>query len=298
MRGIYKENHPLAGYTTWKVGGCAERFYQPADIVDLAEFLKKLPKDEEVTWLGFGSNVLISDSGIGGTVICLRGRMNSVQRLGEFSLRAEAGASCAKLVKHCADLGMTDAAFLAGIPGTVGGALVLNAGAFGADIWSYVCNVETINRCGEIVLRDCEEFNPGYREIQCLHDNEWFVAGHLMFPRDENSDAVKNKIKECLRKRRETQPVFEFTCGSVFRNPKGDYAARLIESCGLKGTRIGGAVVSAKHANFIVNDGNAKAKDIEDLIDLVALRVFDKFGRKLVREVHMLGGKDAYVFQG
>lgn len=287
IRGEFTENQSLALHTSWRVGGPAKYFYQPADLEDLVIFLQNLSAAERVVWLGGGSNVLIPDIGIDALVICVRNRLNKLQQLDDFTIRAEAGVSCARLVQLCVNQGMVDSAFLAGIPGTIGGALAMNAGAYGDDIWNHVIAVETINRAGEIKLKNADEFKADYRKVTGLEQDEWFVAGHLLFVRKDKEEATK-LTHELLIKRKNSQPLDEFSCGSVFKNPPNDYAARLIEASGFKGKQIGGAKVSEKHANFIVNAGNATAEDIQTLIQEISQQVEQKFGVKLETEVHIL----------
>lgn len=289
LRGVLRKNEPLARYTSWHVGGPAQQTYRPADLSDLVEFLQTLPPDEPLTWLGLGSNVLIRDQGILGTVIITQNRLNKLELNNGF-IRAEAGVTCAKMAKYCTKLGYADAAFFAGVPGTMGGALAMNAGAFGGETWRHVVAVETINHQGEIKTRKLEDFKVSYRHVIRPTD-EWIVAGHFAF---SVSDAVEAEqaIRELLHKRSASQPIGTFSCGSVFRNPPGDYAARLIEACGLKGTRQGNAFVSEKHANFIINDGHATATDIETLIYKVQSTVEQTHGIKLIPEVHILGIKN------
>lgn len=287
LRGMWCENHKLSHYTSWRVGGVARYFYQPADLADLQQFLKEIPNDLPIFWLGAGTNVLIRDHGIDGLVICIHGSLEEMQQLDSRTITAEAGVPCARLLQIGVREGMLDMAFLAGIPGTVGGALAMNAGAYGNTIWQYVRSVTTINRSGDLKKRKVSEFQVGYRQVNGLADDEWFVSCCLRFAKGD-VQATKKRVQELLIKRRMTQPLDKFNCGSVFRNPSGDYAARLIEACGLKGKRIGGAEVSEKHANFIINDGMATAQDIESLMEHVVDVVYQKFGIKLEREVRIL----------
>lgn len=287
LRGQLQHNHHLAKYTSWRIGGPARTFYQPADLDDLKNYLQNLPKNETILWLGAGTNVLLNSNGIDANVIYLRNRLTSLQNLDANTIRAEAGISCARLVQHCTHLGMTDAAFLAGIPGTVGGAVMMNAGAHGDNIWNHIIAVETINRAGEVKLRSANEFIAGYREVSGLNKNqEWFVATHLKF-NCENAMNAKNRVAELLAKRKATQPLSEFTCGSVFRNPPNNFAAKLIEECGLKGFKIGAARVSEKHANFIINEGKATSDDIQKLMQKIIDEVAKKTGIMLIPEVHV-----------
>jgi UDP-N-acetylmuramate dehydrogenase len=287
FRGNLRQNHPLAEYTSWKIGGPAEYFYEPADLEDLKQFLHDWKK-QPVIVLGAGSNVLIRDGGIKGLVIYLRNYLNELSELDDFTLRVEAGVGLARLVQECTHLGMADAAFMAGIPGTVGGALAMNAGAYGDCIWNHVAAVETINRSGEIKLRPAKEFTANYREVIGLSTEEWFVAAQLSFAHGDARD-IEQQIREHLQKRKNSQPLDLPNCGSVFRNPQNDYAARLIENCGLKGKQIGGAKISEKHANFIVNCGGAKASDVETLMQEIVTTVKRVHNIDLISEVHVLG---------
>jgi len=287
MRGEFKTNHPLAQYTSWGIGGPAEHFYWPADLKDLQVFLNQLSADEPLTWIGLGSNTLIRDAGIKGTVILTLNRLNQLESIDENSFRVEAGVTCAKASKYCVKNGFEEGAFFAGIPGTVGGALVMNAGAFGGETWPHVTHVETIDHAGNIYLRDAKEFKFSYRHVEGLND-QYFVAAHFHFKKGDPEKAQAN-LKALLQKRNESQPIGVRSCGSVFRNPPNDYAARLIEAAGLKGTVIGDAEISTKHANFIINRGHAKSSDIEQLIQLIQQKVLDLSGIQLVSECVILG---------
>lgn len=288
LRGKLLKNIPLAEYTSWRVGGPADQLYLPADLEDLANFLKTRSIQENIIFLGLGSNTLVRDSGVRATVIITQGCLHNLTQLDEFTLRAEAGVACPALARFSARLDLEGIEFLAGIPGTVGGALAMNAGCHGGETWDYVMAVETIDRLGEKHLRHPYEYQIAYRNVKSTREGEWFVAGHFKLKSGVKEQALE-KIRALLAYRTATQPTSEPSCGSVFRNPPGDYAARLIEACGLKGKKIGGASVSTKHANFIVNDGNANAADIEQLIDFVANTVKSQHGIDLVREVHVLG---------
>jgi UDP-N-acetylmuramate dehydrogenase len=290
--GTILYNEPLSHYNTWRVGGPAKRLFKPHDISGLQGFLKALPADEPVLWLGLGSNSLISDQGFNGTVILTQGCLKQITCIDDDKVRVEAGVSCAQLARFCSRHGLVDGEFWAGIPGTFGGALRMNAGCYQRETWEYVTQVETMNRFGEIRIRMPQEFKIGYRSTQGLNENnEWFIAGVCQLPKGDAEQSLQ-KIKELLARRAATQPTGEYNCGSVFRNPPGDYAARLIESCGLKGKRIGGAQISSKHANFIINEhAEAKAQDICQLIALVQETVKNKYDIHLVQEVHQIGDK-------
>lgn len=291
LRGELRNNEPLAKHTTWRVGGPAARLYRPADAEDLANFLRGLPPEEPLLWIGLGSNLLVADAGFPGTVIETQGCLAELMRIGPERLRAEAGVTSAKAARFAVRQGLTGIEFLAGIPGTIGGALAMNAGAWGAETWDFVSRVKTIDRAGEIHDRDPAQFKVGYRSVQGP-PGEWFLSAELrLAPGDPEVGAAW--IKELLARRAATQPTGSANCGSVFRNPPGDRAARLIDSAGLKGARVGGAVVSDKHANFIINRGDATAADILALIARVRDEVEQKYGIRLVPEVHRVGGEQA-----
>ena len=287
LRGELLHREPMARHTSWRVGGPADCYYRPADIDDLAVFLQQLPLDEPLTWLGLGSNLLVRDGGIRGTVISTSGLLNEISLQDGQVIRAEAGVSCAKLARFAAREGLTGAEFFAGIPGTVGGALAMNAGAFGGETWPLVVKVETLDRYGQRHVRTPADYAIAYRSVKGPN-NEWFVAAHMQLASGD-VEAGQARIKELLAKRGATQPTTQASCGSVFRNPEGDHAARLIEQCGLKGKCIGGACVSEKHANFIVNRGGATARDIESLIEDVAQTVQRECAVSLMYEVHIIG---------
>lgn len=287
LRGEMRYDEPLSSHTSWRVGGPAKRFYRPADSADLVQFLSELPDREPLLWLGLGSNLLIRDGGFAGTVIATQGRLEMLSMDTDGLLRAEAGVACAKVARFAARQGLCGAEFLAGIPGTMGGALAMNAGAFGGETWRQVSRVEMIDRHGRVQRRTPDEFDISYRHVSGM-ENEWFLAALLKLEAGDVA-AGQQRIRDLLALRAEKQPIGLPSCGSVFRNPEGDYAARLIEAAGLKGLAIGGARVSEKHANFIINEGGATAADIEQLIEKVREQVAEKRGIQLQTEVHILG---------
>jgi UDP-N-acetylmuramate dehydrogenase len=289
LRGELRIDEPLARHTVWGIGGPAKRFYRPAGVTDLARFLAGLPADEPIFWLGLGSNVLVRDRGIDGTVIA-SDALDEIELLEGTVLRVQAGVPCPKVAKFSAARALSGSEFFAGIPGTMGGALAMNAGAFGGETWDLVESVETIARDGTLGRRAASEYLTGYRSVEGPAD-EWFTAAVLRLSSDADGKAAV-RIRELLRQRAQSQPMGTRNCGSVFRNPPGDYAARLIESSGLKGERVGKAVVSEKHANFIINTGGASAADVETLITRIAKRVAADSGVNLVREVRIIGRAD------
>jgi UDP-N-acetylmuramate dehydrogenase len=280
-------DEPLANYTSWRTGGPADYLYIPADLEDLSTLMRQLPELMNVTWLGLGSNTLVRDGGLEGVVIVTQGALSTLAEAEPLSIRAEAGVSAAQLSRYTARLGYTGLEFMAGIPGTVGGALAMNAGCFGGETWRQVKAVETINRQGEIKMRPATEFAVTYRQVARAQD-EWFVAGHFTVQQG-NKEKALNDIRELLEKRNQSQPTGTANCGSVFRNPEGNFAGRLIEQCGLKGKNNGGAFVSDKHANFIINEKNATSAQIEKLIHDVRAIVKEKTGVQLTPEVHIIG---------
>ncbi|MBA2593615.1 MAG: UDP-N-acetylmuramate dehydrogenase [Gammaproteobacteria bacterium] len=286
VRGELRCDEPMARHTSWRAGGRARRFFVPADAEDLVQFLRGTPSEEPLLWVGLGSNLLVRDGGLSGTVISTA-RLNACCVIDEGAIVAEAGATCARIARWAAQLGLTGAEFLAGIPGTLGGALCMNAGAFGGDTWGLIGSVETIDRRGERRHRARPDFEIGYREVRGPAD-EWYLSAELVLAPDPEGGGL-DRIKALLGRRAGTQPMGQPSCGSVFQNPPGDHAARLIDASGLKGLSIGNAVVSEKHANFIVNRGGATATDIEALIEHVRGTVAERQGVWLKPEVRIVG---------
>ena len=291
LRGTLAHDVPLARYTSWRCGGCGDRVYIPADRADLATFIRQLPEEEPLTPIGLGSNLLVRDGGIRGTVLVLHAALNNLE-MRDGRIYAEAGVASPKVARFAAKHGLAGAEFLAGIPGTIGGALAMNAGCYGGETWDHVTRVELLTRAGIFAERTPEAYSIGYRSVRGSdgkpHDS-LFTAAWLEFPKGD-AHAARERIAELLRKRIATQPLNLPNAGSVFRNPPGDHAARLIESCGLKGYAIGGARVSEKHANFIVNpDGTARAADIEAIIGHVRTVVRERTGVDLEPEVQVIG---------
>jgi UDP-N-acetylmuramate dehydrogenase len=287
LRGQLLKDEPLSTYTSWRTGGPADYVCIPADLDDLSQFLKQLPASMPLTWLGLGSNTLIRDGGIEGVVVVTQGGLSQLTQINSQEIRAEAGVSSAQLARSTARIGSTGLEFMAGIPGTVGGALAMNAGCFGGETWRFVRSVETINRQGEIKKRPLTDFGVSYRHVVRPED-EWFVAGYFSLIPGDKEKSLQD-IRMLLEKRSSTQPTGTANCGSVFRNPPGNYAGRLIEECGLKGKHLGGACISEKHANFIINESSASSADIENLIAHVRTIVLEKTGVGLIPEVCIIG---------
>lgn len=297
LRGELRVIEPMSRHTSWRTGGCADRYYLPADLEDLADFLRASPH-ESLYVIGLGSNLLVRDGGLRGTVVALHARLNDVSVIEQNSsgalIYAGAGVACAKVARFAAKYHLAGAEFLAGIPGTVGGALAMNAGCYGSETWEIVQQVQVVNRGGQVLMRQPSEYTIGYRSVQRhagaagAMESEWFTGAYFRLPPGDQAQA-RARIKQLLAQRVANQPLDQPNAGSVFRNPPGDHAARLIEACGLKGCSIGGAMVSPKHANFIVNTGNASAADIEALIMMVQGRVKKATGIALIPEVRIIG---------
>lgn len=288
LKGEIQHQVSMKPFTSWHIGGEAESLYWPIDLNNLADFLKNLPNAEPLTFIGLGSNILVSDEGIPGTTIITQGVLKDMVVLPDQTIRAEAGLSCAQVARFAAKNNLVSGEFLAGIPGTIGGALFMNAGAFGGETWERVIKVETINRHGEINVRDKSEFEYGYRYTKGLAEEEWFVAGYFKFETGDGKISLE-KIKALLAKRSETQPTGEPSCGSTFRNPEGNFAARLIEACGLKGYCIGDMEVSPKHANFLINRNEATALAALKLVQHIQEKVKEEHGIMLHPEFKWIG---------
>jgi UDP-N-acetylmuramate dehydrogenase len=308
LRGTLCRDEPMARHVSWRAGGLARCTYAPADLDDMALFLRGLPDGERVCMVGLGSNLLVRDGGFDGTVIFTHWALRDVRVVLNApmggDITAQAGVASPKVARVAALNNLAGAEFLAGIPGTVGGAVAMNAGCYGGETWDIVAQVETIDRAGVLHVRTPGHYTVGYRSVErrcrqlsnipgssaSKHGDaeEWFVSATFRLPRGDGQEA-RAKIKALLSQRIAAQPLGEPNAGSVFRNPPGDHAARLIEACGLKGRAIGGAMISLKHANFIVNTGGASAADIETLIELAQQTVQQRFGVVLEREVRVIG---------
>ena len=286
VRGEMRIDEPMSRHTSWRVGGPADMFFVPASIDDLAGFLAALDEDTPLFWLGVGSNLLVRDGGLRGVVIAASKMLRHLERDGDYRVRAGAGVPCTQLARQCVRWRLGPSEFFAGIPGTVGGALAMNAGAHGGETWERVRRVHTIDRGGKLHERTPDDYSVDYRSV-AGPANEWFLEATL--ESDRGVVPSMEAMKALQERRKATQPLGSPSCGSVFRNPPGDYSARLIEAAGLKGYRIGGAEVSEKHANFIINRDDASAADIEALIDHVQRTVLREHGIALQHEVRIVG---------
>jgi UDP-N-acetylmuramate dehydrogenase len=312
LRGILRHDVDMSRHVSWRAGGHVQRMYQPADLDDLQAFLRTLPQSEPVMAVGLGSNLLVRDGGLRGTVLLLYGALNEMRMEPDGSVYAQAGVPGAKLARFAASNNLRGAEFCAGIPGTLGGMLVMNAGCYGSETWEKVERVQVLDRNGELHERTAADYEIGYRYVARIEERgagivesgavaasaqspiltpqstEFFVGAWLRFQAGDG-EAARREINALLGRRQESQPLNLPNAGSVFRNPPDDHAARLIQACGLKGRRIGGACVSEKHANFIVNTGGATAADIENLIKEVQDVVRQQTGISLHPEVRIVG---------
>ena len=292
IRGDLRIAEPMAKHVSWRAGGAAARFFKPADLADLQAFLPTLSKGEPILFVGLGSNLLVRDGGFDGTVVLTTPTLHglALDAADAAIVCAGAGVASPHVARFAAKHQFGGAEWLAGVPGTVGGALTMNAGCYGTETWQQVVDCKTIDRGGHLHTRTAADFNIGYRHVEAKspRPDEWFVAARFRFPPGDAAVA-QARIKELLARRMASQPLDKPNAGSTFRNPPGDHAARLIESCGLKGYAIGGAQVSLKHANFIINTGAATAADIENLIAHMQATVKAQTGVELVREVKIVG---------
>tara|TARA_R110002096_G_scaffold116164_3_gene251750 strand:- start:8291 stop:9190 length:900 start_codon:yes stop_codon:yes gene_type:complete len=286
VQGELRYDEPMSRHTSWRAGGTADLFFMPASVEDLSNFLQALDADTPIFWHGVGSNLLVRDGGIRGVVVSATKMLRDIERVDRYLVRAGAGLPCTALARQCIRWEFGPSEFFAGIPGSVGGALAMNAGAHGGETWERVESVRTIDRDGEIHERAPTEYSIAYRSVTGPA-NEWFLGAVFRFEQDVIPSA--DTLKSMLARRKDTQPLGLPSCGSVFRNPPGDHSARLIEAAGLKGHRIGGAEVSEKHANFIINRDQATATDIEELIEHVRHTVLDVHGIELRHEVRIVG---------
>jgi UDP-N-acetylmuramate dehydrogenase len=282
-----RRDEPMSRHTSWHVGGPADIFFSPRDRADLLAFLASLEAGTALFWLGLGSNLLVRDGGIRGVVIDTTSGLTRLERISDTMFTCEAGVPCARLARQCIKWGLGPAEFLAGIPGTLGGALFMNAGAFGGETWPRVRSVDVCDARGNARRRDAREYRYGYRHIVPPAPGEYFLGAAMEF--ESRPGITEEAMRALLAKRKDSQPIGEWSCGSTFTNPPGDHAARLIEAAGLKGLRIGDIMVSPKHANFLVNVGAATAADIEKLVAHIQHEVQAKSGVQLAPEFRIVG---------
>jgi UDP-N-acetylmuramate dehydrogenase len=286
FKGKLLFDEPMSRHTSWRLGGPADRYYQPTDLVDLQNFLSSQAEAGEILWVGLGSNLLVRDAGIRGLVIAPLNGLKEIYIKPEGRVYVECGVSCAKLAKFCQKQGLAGADFFAGIPGTVGGALAMNAGAFGGETWSSVERLTMIDKQGRLTERNASEFQVDYRKVSYGTD-EWFAAAEFHF--EAISEAETSNIRQLLQRRNQSQPIGQPSCGSVFKNPPGGFAADLIERAGFKGYCLDDACVSEKHANFIISNAATTASSVEALIAHIQQSISDQFGISLQTEVRIVG---------
>jgi len=304
FNGRVRYDEPMSSHTSWHAGGPADVLFAPRDIDDLSAFLRALPADVALFWVGLGSNLLVREGGIRGVVIATPGAFTRIERRSENRIYCEASVPCARIARLCVNWGLTQGEWFGGIPGTLGGALAMNAGAFGGETWRHVLSIESIDRRARRRTRAASEFRASYRHIDWPADaaEEWFLSAEMTFEplaavtlatdplaTDPLTTDPRQRVQSLLQRRRDTQPLGQWSCGSVFKNPPGEHAARLIEAAGLKGYRIGDAQVSEKHANFIINLGHARAQELEQLIHYVQAQVLRVHGVALETEVQIVG---------
>lgn len=288
VRGSYRQNADLSKINWFNVGGHAEIMFRPADSDDLIYFLKNKPQDLAVTVLGVGSNLLVRDGGIDGVVVRLGRGFTDISHEGDF-VHAGAGALSFNVANAVADYGLEGLEFLVGIPGTIGGALAMNAGAYGGDIASVLESAQAVDESGTLHNLTPQDIGYVYRG-NTLPEGMIFTSCVLRAVHGDK-DKIKARLAEITSTREETQPIRSKTSGSTFKNPTGLKAWQLIDEAGCRGLRIGGAQVSEKHCNFFINTGNATSEDIENLGEEVKKRVKEKTGVELVWEVKIIGKK-------
>ena len=284
----YSYDESMVKHTSWGIGGCADLFYSPKCREDLVSFLSSIDPNLPIAWIGKGTNILVRDGGIRGVVISTKSFLKEIEKTSEYLYKVEAGVACVELALFCQKNGIGPAAFLSGIPGSIGGALTMNAGSFGMETWDLVKEVEVINEKGGISFLEKESFDIAYRSVT-FPFRLWFLSCSMFLSSDE--ETTKDNLIELRNQRIKTQPLSEDTCGSVFKNPPGNFAGALIEGSGLKGFKIGSASISEQHANFIVNEGGATARDIENLINHTRQVVKKNYDIDLQPEVRIMGEK-------
>jgi len=287
----------MARFSSFKVGGPAEAMIAAANPEELQGLIQWLDRNG-IDWriVGRGSNILVPDRGLAGVTIILEGDFSTHDQpaapppeTGENEVLIRAGGGCLLpgLVQYCTSMGLSGLEFAAGIPGSVGGAIVMNAGAWGSEVGEKVHEATLMDSRGKIFSAPGDHLGFGYRQWSMPPKTVLLSAVFRLIP--GSKDEIRETCRKYLQLRRENQPLAEPSAGSFFKNPPAESAGRLIEAAGLKGAAVGGAKISEKHANFIVNTGGARAVDILTLMHLVQKRVYNRFGVKLEPEVHILG---------
>ncbi len=287
-RGKVKENAPLAKLTYFKVGGSAQYLFEPQDMDDLITFIKNKPKHINVMIMGLASNLLIRDGGIDGVVVRLKKGFSNIEQITDDIIEVGAGCSDLKIAKYAAKNGMVGFSFLSGIPGSIGGALRMNAGAFGSEIKDILLSAKMLDENGNIIDMSLSEMGMEYRHCSVAKDYI-FLSAKLKATGKAKTETLEAQINDIQSKRDDSQPKGAFTGGSTFANPEGYKAWQLIDSVGMRGYKIGGAMVSEKHCNFLINTGNATASDIENLGELIRQKVKEKHNIQLRWEIKRIG---------
>ncbi len=285
--GDLRAHEPMAGHTTLGVGGAARWYCRPADRNAVIQAMALIPRDLSLLPLGRGSNLLVSDEGFPGLVMDL-GCLTGLHHEGT-AVTAGAGLRMSRLAARCAEWGMAGLEFMATVPGDVGGGVAMNAGAFGQQVSDCLERLEAVKPGGDTVTLDAGALDMGYRRTRL--PARALVLSARFGLRPDDTEAIRERMRKMRERRSSTQPLEQPNCGSVFKNPPGDHAARLIEAAGLKGFRIGGACISGKHANFIVNEGGARSSDVRKLIRHARREVEQRFGVRLEPEVRTPGDK-------
>ena len=287
VRGRYRENASLSSMTWFRVGGPAEVLFKPADMDDLIHFLNEKPAEVPVTVMGVASNLLVRDGGIHGVVVRLGREFAQISDDGNGVMRVGAGALCINVSLTACEAGLTGLEFLRGVPGTVGGGLRMNAGAFGGEFKDVVIDVTAVDRQGNVHIVPAADIGFSYRHSSAPDDWIFLEATLRAVPGD--MPEISARMAEINRLREDSQPLRVRTGGSTFKNPDGHKAWELIDAAGCRGLERGGAKVSEKHCNFLINDGEATAEDIEGLGEEVRRRVFEHSGVQLEWEVDRVG---------
>ncbi len=282
------ENEPLSKHTTWRVGGAARIFVAPADSKQLIDALAIINANNlAYKVIGNGSNLLFSGEGFNGAVIAFTGNKGGLHVV-DSVIKADANRSLVQLSRIAAKHSLSGLEFASGIPGTVGGAVAMNVGAHGQEIANILIDAEVLTKEGELACWSREECGFSYRNSRLKSEQATLLSARFQLEKAEKTE-IEMRMRRYNNQRKKSQPIDSQTAGSVFKNPEGDYAGRMIEELGLKGYTIGGAAVSTKHANFFVNTGSATAADIHDLIKYIQQKVFKEFGVMLETEVELLG---------
>ncbi|MBV1887310.1 MAG: UDP-N-acetylmuramate dehydrogenase [Parvibaculaceae bacterium] len=287
VRGGLTADASMASLTWFRVGGPADVLFRPADVEDLSAFLSECPLDVPITVVGVGSNLLVRDGGLRGVVIRLGATFGQVEILEDFQLRAGAAALDMSVARKAAAAGIAGLEFYAGIPGSIGGALIMNGGAHGGETRDVLVSARAVRRNGEIVTLSNEDFSYSYRHSD-VPDDLIFVDGLFQGKAGERAD-IEAHMAEITQKREESQPIRTKTGGSTFKNPEGHKSWQLVDGAGCRGLMRGGAQVSEMHCNFLINTGAAKAADLEGLGEEVRTRVKETSGVSLEWEIKRIG---------